>query len=96
MSLSTNQTPQKPLVGIDPKTGQVINNALCTLYVWTGLGQPCQFVDPNQLPPVNPDGTYDTGGLPPRPPQKSNTLLYVLLGAGGAALITYLIIKKNK
>jgi len=88
-------TSQKPLVGIDPKTGQVINNALCTLYIWTGIGQPCQFVDQNQLPQINPDGTYDTSGLPPQT-QRSNTLLYVLLGAGGAALLTYFLVKKNK
>lgn len=102
---TNNNNNNNPVVGIDPKTGNIINSALCTLYVWTGIGQPCVFVNQNTLnqgnpydpnsPNYNPNYTPNTsnnrssGG-------SSNTLLFVILGVVAASAITYFAVKSKK
>ena len=81
------------IFNFNPKTQGYINNALDTLTLWLG-GTPRPRTNQQN------DGSQDQGGNDgypnqPTPTKGGNTLLYVLLGAGGAALVTYLIVKKK-
>jgi hypothetical protein len=82
------------IFNFNPQTQGYINNALDTLTLWLG-GTPKPRPNPNDNVSQDQGGDQGYPSNQPTPTKGGNTLLYVLLGAGGAALVTYLIVKKK-